>query len=228
MTEISQATDAELAAVRRTGVARALTFAGLLVHAGFCPISIAGTQIGLGLAAAGIAAGMVAGVRPARPALGLPLLALVAICSASDLLSPYGPPDLAAATLWRSILGFWIVHHSVSLLGERRYRNAALARPRPACVCPPSSDSFSSAPGSISSIYSGCARRRAGSRLQDYPADSERRASSSPGSPSATTRPYSSRSWAAPSLRARSLGEPPCSRVARSLSGSPPSPRHSI
>ena len=130
MAEISQATGAELLTVRRTGalrIARALTFAGLLAHAGFCPISIAGTQIGLGIAAAGIAAGIVAGFRPARTTLDLPLLALVAICIASDLLSPYGPPELASATLWRSILGFWVVQQSVSLLGERRYRNAALA-----------------------------------------------------------------------------------------------------
>jgi O-antigen ligase len=99
----------------------------LLVHAGFCPISIAGTQIGLGIAAAGIAAGIAAGFRPARTPLDLPLFALVAICIASDLLSPYGPPALDSATLWRSAVGFFIVHHSVSLLGERRFRKAALA-----------------------------------------------------------------------------------------------------
>jgi len=130
MTEISQPTDAGVGEAPATGtarVARTMAFVGLLVHAGFCPISIAGTQIGLGIAAAGIAAGIAAGFRPARTALDLPLLALIAVCIASDLLSPYGPPALVSATLWRSIFGFWIVHHSVSLLGEKRVRNAALA-----------------------------------------------------------------------------------------------------
>jgi len=130
MTEISQPSDADVRETPATGtarVARTMAFAGLLVHAGFCPISIAGTQIGLGIAAAGIAAGIVAGFRPARTPLDLPLLALIAVCIASDLLSPYGPPALVSATLWRSIFGFWIVHHSVSLLGEKRVRNAALA-----------------------------------------------------------------------------------------------------
>src|SRR5437763_17109902 len=82
--------------------ARALAFAGLLVHAAFCPISIAGTQIGLGIAAVGVATGIAAGFRPARTPLDVPLLALIAVCTASDLLSPYGPPPLAFATLWRS------------------------------------------------------------------------------------------------------------------------------
>jgi O-antigen ligase len=130
MTEISQATGAGLAAVRMTvtaRLARTLALAGLLVHAALCPISIAGTQIGLGIAAAGTAAGIAAGFRPARTPLDLPLLALVVVCVASDLLSPYGPPTLDSATLWRSVFGFFIVHHSVSLLGERRSRNAALA-----------------------------------------------------------------------------------------------------
>jgi O-antigen ligase len=133
MTEISQAAGVAARrlpappATRAARAAFALAFAGLLVHAAFCPISIAGTQIGLGIAAAGIAAGIGAGFRPARTPLDLPLLALIAVCIASDLLSPYGPPALAFATLWRSALGFWIVHHAVSLLGGRRVRNAALA-----------------------------------------------------------------------------------------------------
>jgi len=112
---------------RRLRIARALVIAGVMVHAAFCPISIAVTQIGLGIAAAGVAAAIAAGFRPARTPLDAPLLALIAICIASDLLSPYGPPTLAFATLWRSALGFWIVHHSVSLAGDRRIRIAALA-----------------------------------------------------------------------------------------------------
>jgi O-antigen ligase len=133
MAEISQGTEAGdrgAAAVRTTGLGRAaaaLASAGLLVHAGFCPISIAGTQIGLGIASAGIVAGIGSGFRPSRTPLDLPLLALIAVCITSDLLTPYGAPTLAFATLWRSVLGFWIVHHSLSLLGDRRFRSAALA-----------------------------------------------------------------------------------------------------
>jgi len=106
---------------------RTLAFAGVVVHAGLCPISIAGTQIGLGIAAAGIAASIAAGFRPSRTPLDAPLAALVITCIASDLLSPYGPPSLAFATLWRSALGFWIVLQSLSLVSGRRLRNAALA-----------------------------------------------------------------------------------------------------
>ncbi|MFL5369375.1 MAG: O-antigen ligase family protein [Myxococcales bacterium] len=108
-------------------VGRTLAFAGVVVHAGFCPISIAATQIGLAIAAAGIATAIAAGFRPSRTPLDAPLAALVVVCIASDLLSPYGPPSLAFATLWRSALGFWIVLQSLSLVAERRLRNAALA-----------------------------------------------------------------------------------------------------
>jgi O-antigen ligase len=98
----------------------------VLVHAAFCPISIAATQIGLAVAAAGIALGIAAGFRPSRTPLDAPLAALVVVCVASDVLSPYGAPSLAFATLWRSVLGFWVVHSSLSLVGERRLRSGAL------------------------------------------------------------------------------------------------------
>jgi O-antigen ligase len=87
---------------------------GLFVHAFFCPISIAATQIGLGIAAAGLACAALEGWRPRRSPLDAPLLAFVAVAMLSDAVSPYGPPAIAFATLWRSALGFWIVYQGLS------------------------------------------------------------------------------------------------------------------
>ena len=77
------------------------------------PISIAGMQIALGVAAAGLLLDL---PRPLRTPLDWPLLALLLVAVASDLLSPYGVPRLAEATLWRSALGFFIVAHGLRLL----------------------------------------------------------------------------------------------------------------
>ncbi len=88
---------------------------GLFAHAFFCPISIAGTQNGLGIAAAGLVCAAASGWRPRRTPLDVPLLAFVAVALLSDALSPFGPPTAAFATLWRSALGFWIVFHGLSL-----------------------------------------------------------------------------------------------------------------
>jgi len=91
-----------------------LVAVGLFAHAFFCPVSIAATQIGLGVAAAGLACAAIAGWRPRRSPLDAPLLALIAVAIVSDALSPYGAPGAAFATLWRSALGFWIVFHGLS------------------------------------------------------------------------------------------------------------------
>ena len=94
--------------------AQVLVPSGLFAHALFCPISIAATQIGLGIAAAGLACAAIAGWRPRRSPLDAPLVALVAIAVLSDVLSPYGPPSAAFATLWRSALGFWVVYQGLA------------------------------------------------------------------------------------------------------------------
>ena len=90
----------------RRKIAALLVSAGLLAHAFFVPLSIAGMQIALGVAAAGV---VLANLRWERTPLDLPICAFVAVCVASDLLSPYGAPTLAFATLWRSALGFFVV-----------------------------------------------------------------------------------------------------------------------
>ena len=100
----------------RAKIATALTHAGLLGHAFFVPVSIAGTQIGLGVAAAGL---LCAPPPRLRTALDWPVVAFVVIAIASDLLSSYGVPPLAAATLWRSVLGFFVVAHGLRLLPPR-------------------------------------------------------------------------------------------------------------
>ncbi|GAC1347672.1 MAG: hypothetical protein NVSMB23_27310 [Myxococcales bacterium] len=99
-------------------IAPRLCEAGLLVHAALVPVSIAGMQIGLGLAALGLAIAVAGGFRPRRTPLDLPLAALVLVALASDALSPYGFPSLAFATLWRSVAGFWVVAHGLSLLPD--------------------------------------------------------------------------------------------------------------
>jgi O-antigen ligase len=97
----------------RPKIAAALVFAGLAGHAFFVPISIAGMQIALAVAALGLLLDL---PRPARTPLDLPILALVLVAVASDLLSPYGPPGLAEATLWRSAVGFFVVAHGLRVL----------------------------------------------------------------------------------------------------------------
>src|SRR5262249_28311825 len=103
-----------IAPVRVKRAAEVLLTSGLFAHALFCPISIAATQIGLGIAAAGLICAAIAGWRPRRSPLDVPLFALVAISILSDVLSPYGPPGLGFATLWRSALGFWVVYQGLS------------------------------------------------------------------------------------------------------------------
>jgi O-antigen ligase len=100
----------------RRKTAAALAFAGLCGHAFFLPVSIAGMQIALAVAAAGV---LLDPPRPLRTALDLPALAFVAVAIASDLFSPVGPPPLAEATLWRSLLGFFVVVHALRLLSRR-------------------------------------------------------------------------------------------------------------
>jgi O-antigen ligase len=102
---------------------------GLLVHAAFVPISIAGMQIGLGIAALGIVLAAAGGSRLRRTPLDLPLAALVVVALASDALSPYGFPSLSFATLWRSVAGFWIVANGLSILRDppRRANELLLA-----------------------------------------------------------------------------------------------------
>ena len=97
----------------RSKIAAALAYAGLLGHAFFIPISIAGMQIALAVAMLGL---LLAPPPRLRTALDWPVLAFVAIAVASDLWSPYGFPPLTAATLWRSAIGFFVVAHGLRLL----------------------------------------------------------------------------------------------------------------
>ena len=97
----------------RRKAALLLVYAGLAGHAFFVPISIAGMQIALGVAAAGL---LLAWPRPLRTALDAPVLAFVGLAILSDLWAPDGPPPLAYATLWRSLLGFFVVAHGLRLL----------------------------------------------------------------------------------------------------------------
>src|SRR5437763_819592 len=46
-------------------------------------------------------------------------LVFVVVAILSDLLAPSGPPDLAAATLWRAVLGFMVVAHALRILPPR-------------------------------------------------------------------------------------------------------------
>jgi O-antigen ligase len=99
----------------RSKIATALVFAGLAGHAFFAPVSIAGMQIALGVAAAGL---LLDWRRPARTPLDWPALAFVGVAIASDLLSPYGAPPVEFATLWRSLLGFFVVAQGLRLFAE--------------------------------------------------------------------------------------------------------------
>ena len=100
----------------RRKTAAALIAAGLLGHAFFLSISIAGMQIALAVAVLGI----LIGPRPAlRTPLTAPILAFVAIAIASDLVSAFGPPPLAFATLWRSAIGYFAVVFGLRSLSSR-------------------------------------------------------------------------------------------------------------
>jgi O-antigen ligase len=101
------------AALDRRKAALLLAYAGLAGHAFFVPISIAGMQIALGVAAAGV---LLALPRPLRTVLDKPLATFVLLAVISDLISAEGPPPLAYATLWRSALGFFVVAHGLRLL----------------------------------------------------------------------------------------------------------------
>ena len=103
-----------------------LCAAGLFTHAAFVPVSIAATQIGLAVAAAGLGCALFTGWRPSRTPLDLPLLALVLIALLSDALSPLGFPSFGFATLWRSAAGFWIVVQALSLAPDPGRRARAL------------------------------------------------------------------------------------------------------
>jgi O-antigen ligase len=97
----------------RRKIAAALALAGLAGHAFFLPISIAGMQIALGVAAAGV---LLAPPRPLRTPLDFPALGFIAVAILSDALSPYGSPGLSSATLWRSAAGFFVVCHALRLV----------------------------------------------------------------------------------------------------------------
>jgi putative inorganic carbon (HCO3(-)) transporter len=99
----------------RRKIAAALVAAGLAGHAFFAPVSIAGMQIALAVAAAGL---LLDWRRPARTPLDWPILAFVAAAVASDLLSRYGPPPLAFATLWRSAIGFFLVAQGLRIFAD--------------------------------------------------------------------------------------------------------------
>jgi O-antigen ligase len=96
-------------------IATALVALGLCGHCFFVPISIAGMQIALGVAALGL---LLDPPWPLRTPLDLPIAAFVLLCIASDLLSPFGPPSLAFATLWRAAAGFFVVTHGLRRLSE--------------------------------------------------------------------------------------------------------------
>src|SRR5438046_1842910 len=99
--------------VNRAKVAAALASAGLFAHAFLVPISIAGMQMALAVAAAGV---LLAQPGFQRTPLDVPLLAFVAVAVVSDLVSPYGPPPLSEATLWRSAIGYFVVAHALHVL----------------------------------------------------------------------------------------------------------------
>jgi O-antigen ligase len=99
--------------LERRKTAAALALAGLAGHAFFLAVSIAGMQIALAIAAAGV---LLAAPRPLRTPLDVPTLAFIAAAIASIALSPYGSPGLAAATLWRAVIGFFVVAHALRML----------------------------------------------------------------------------------------------------------------
>jgi O-antigen ligase len=103
---------------RRT-IAAALVAVGLAAHAFFVPISIAGMQIALGVALLGL---LLDPPSTLRTPLDLPIAVFVLVCIFSDLISPFGPPPLAFATLWRAVVGYLVVAHGLGKLPEKWHR----------------------------------------------------------------------------------------------------------
>jgi O-antigen ligase len=97
----------------RRSLATALVAFGLASHAFFVPISIAAMQIALGVAVLGL---LLDFEKPRQPPLDLPIIAFVAVCVLSDLISPFGPPPLAFATLWRPVVGYFVITHGLRRL----------------------------------------------------------------------------------------------------------------
>jgi O-antigen ligase len=92
-----------------------LVAVGLASHAFFVPISIAGMQISLGVALLGL---LLAPQKPSRTPLDLPVAVFVLVCIVSDLISPFGPPPLAFATLWRAVAGYFIITQGLRRLSD--------------------------------------------------------------------------------------------------------------
>jgi putative inorganic carbon (HCO3(-)) transporter len=99
----------------RRKTACVLVAAGLLGHAFFLSVSIAGMQIALAVAALGV---LLAPPARLRTPLAAPLIAFIVLAVISDLISPFGPPPLAFATLWRSALGYFVVALGLRSLPE--------------------------------------------------------------------------------------------------------------
>jgi O-antigen ligase len=99
--------------LNRRSIAAALIAVGLAGHAFFVPISIAGMQIALGVALLGLLLEL---PRTLRAPLDLPIAAFVLVCVVSDLISPFGPPPLAFATLWRAVIGYFVVTYGLRQL----------------------------------------------------------------------------------------------------------------
>jgi O-antigen ligase len=95
--------------------ARALAAIGLLGFALFAPVSIAGMQIGLGVALAGVLLGAATGIRLKRTPLDLGLLLFIGAALCSTILSREGPGAPATFTLWRHVLGFWIAWQALRI-----------------------------------------------------------------------------------------------------------------
>jgi O-antigen ligase len=72
-------------------------------------------QIALGVALLGL---LLDPQKPERTPLDLPIAVFVLVCVLSDLISPFGPPPLAFATLWRAVIGYFIVTHGLRRLPE--------------------------------------------------------------------------------------------------------------
>jgi O-antigen ligase len=106
----------------RRRIAALLVAVGLLGHAFFVPISIAGMQIALAVAALGL---VLDPPRPLRTPLDVPAAAFVVVCVVSDLISPFGPPALSFATLWRALCGYFVVAHGLRKFPAHRVFAAA-------------------------------------------------------------------------------------------------------
>ncbi|HEY7726060.1 MAG TPA: O-antigen ligase family protein [Anaeromyxobacteraceae bacterium] len=118
------------------GAGGRLALAGLLLHSAFLPLSIAGMQIGLGVALLGLLLRRLEGAPAwARSPLDLPALALAGAAAASvglAALAGLSPVGWHEATLWRSVLAPLVVLSAAEAAGEgdpaatRRWGLAAL------------------------------------------------------------------------------------------------------